>query len=205
MPFLKVSNPEMITKSALVAEGFTTELYAYLVSLIPTPQSYAEEHSRFEASYSASLKGDPEKMKDCEADRNAVNQSLSILIGIAKAAAIKDPNVPKALGLANLMEKPAAPAASVSLEPSGFRTAFNRKGELIGTVSKVPGAKWYEIWSCDDDPNLETNWKLVASTSNCRGIRITGLNRSKTNWLKIRAMLKNVAGPWSHCLSLPPA
>ena len=87
MSFNDVPDPEMVGKSAAVTKTFTPEKYTYLLSLLPTPQSYGELHDRFEASYAASLKGDPAKVKACEADRLAINKNLSILLGVAKAAA----------------------------------------------------------------------------------------------------------------------
>jgi len=66
-----VNDPELIAKSAAMTEVFTPEIYARLVSLLPTPEGYAELHNRYEAGYPASLKGDPEKVKAFEADRKA--------------------------------------------------------------------------------------------------------------------------------------
>lgn len=201
MSFNNVPDPEMIAKSAAVTVAFTPERYAYLLSLLPTPESYIELHNRFEGSYAASLKGDPAKVKACEADRLAINKNLSILLGVAKAAALNDPNVPEALGLGSLTGKTAAWAGALT-EPHEFKVVYTPKGQIRGSVARVAGAKGYQIWLCDSDPNLEANWRLVASSPNCKGIAITGLNRGKPNWLKIRAMRGNNAGPWSNLVSL---
>ena len=206
MPFNHVSDPEMITKSAAVNESLTPEKYAYLLSLLPTPQSYSELHNRFEASYTAALsgKGDPEKVKACEADRNALNQCLAILLGVAKAVTVKDPTVPQALGLAHVLEKTAAPAAALT-EPHDFKVIYDPKGQLVASVTRVPAAKGYQVWACEGDPNIEANWKLAASSTNCKGIVVPGLNRGKPNWLKIRAIRGNTVGPWSNYVALSPS
>lgn len=47
MPFNNVSDPELVAKSAVVAEAFTPEKYAYLLSLLPTPEGFTELHTTF--------------------------------------------------------------------------------------------------------------------------------------------------------------
>jgi hypothetical protein len=204
MPFNNISDQEMIAKSATVLQTFTPEIYALLVSLVPTPESYAERHNRYEASYSAALKGAPEKVKECEEDRNALNQDMTILLGVAKVAAIKDPTVPEKLGVANIVEKTAAPTATLTA-PNDFKVVYDPQGQILASVSKVAAAKGYQVWACDADPNVDENWRLVTSATNCRHIVIPGLNRTKNNWLKIRAMRGNIAGPWSNHVNLTPS
>jgi hypothetical protein len=187
MPFNNISDQEMIAKSATVLQTFTPEIYALLVSLVPTPESYAERHNRYEASYSAALKGAPEKVKECEEDRNALNQDMTILLGVA-----------------NIVEKTAAPTATLTA-PNDFKVVYDPQGQILASVSKVAAAKGYQVWACDADPNVDENWRLVTSATNCRHIVIPGLNRTKNNWLKIRAMRGNIAGPWSNHVNLTPS
>jgi hypothetical protein len=202
MPFNNLSDPEMIAKSATVAEAFTPAMYAHLVSLLPTPDAYLELHNRFEASFTANLKGDdPEKAKACEADRNALNEVISMLHGMAKVVTIKDPTVPEKLRL--IQEK--IVAATIHLTaPNNLKAAYDPQGRLMIGFSKVTRAKIYEIWVCDGDPSLEQNWKLSTSTATCRPVAIPGLDRTKTNWLKVRAKNVHETGPWSNCISLDP-
>lgn len=198
-----VNHPDMIAKSAAVVEAFTPKMYEYLLSLLPTPQEYSETHERFETSYTASLKGDQEKAKACEADRSALNQHLSILLGLAKVVTVKDPSVTETLGLTPFSEKNTHPTLRLPA-PHDFKVVYTPDGHLMGAVTKVSGAKGYEVWACEGDPNVETNWKLAAASPYCKGIPISGLNRSKPNWLKIRGMRGNSAGPWSNFVSLSP-
>jgi hypothetical protein len=202
MSFTNVPDPEMVVKSAAVTVAFTPEKYAHLISLLPTSQGYAALHERYEASYAAALKGDPEKVKACEADRQAVNKDLSILFGVAKVVAIVDPTVPEALGLGPITEKTSAPAGDLS-EPTGFKVIYDPKGEITASMARVIGAKGYQLWGCDSDPSIEANWKMVASSTNCRKIVIPGLNRAKANWLKARAIRGKTVGPWSNIVFLP--
>ena len=201
MSFINVPDPEMVTKSAAMTVVYTKEMYAYLLSLIPTPESYCENHNRFEASYAASLKGDPAKVQECEADRLALNKDMTMLKGLAKVVAVKDAKVPEALGLGSATKKTTI-AQVILAYPHEFKVVFSPKGDITASSGRVPGAKGYQVWGCDGDPNLESNWKLIASSPNCKGIVLTGLNRGKTNWLKIRAMRGRSAGPWSNIVSL---
>lgn len=203
MPFDNVSDPEFIAKSAAMVEAFTREKYEYLLSLIPTPASFTELHSRLEANYPAALKGDPEKAKAFEADRKAANREFALIHSLAKAVAVKDATVPESLGLGRTTEKAAAVTASLT-SPHDFRVVFDPNGQLFASVIKVPGAKGYQVWACDGDPSIEANWKLAASSANCRRIAIPGLNRGKFNLLKIRAIRGNSVGPWSNWVSLEP-
>ena len=199
-----VNDPELIAKSAAMTEVFTPEIYARLVSLLPTPEGYAELHNRYEAGYPSALKGDPEKAKAFEADRKEVNTNLSLIFGLAKVVAVKDPTVPETLGLGHLPEKTAA--AQVPLAgPRDFKVVYDPKGQLFASVTRVAGARGYQIWACDGDPSVEANWRLVASSAKCRGIAIMGLNRGKFNVLRIRAIRGRDAGPWSNWVSLETA
>lgn len=203
MPFNNVSDPELIAKSAAMVEAFTPEKYAYLLSLLPTPAGFTELHNRLEANYPAALKGDSEKAKAFEADRKALYCDLSLIHVLAKAVAVKDATVPESLGLGHITEKAAHVTPSLTT-PHDFKVVFDRAGQPYASVNKVPGAKGYQVWACDDDPSSEANWKLLTSSTGCKGIPITGLNRGKFNLLKIRAMRGTVAGPWSNWVSLDP-
>ena len=200
MPINDLSDAEIIAESAAVAEAFTPEMYAYLLSLLPTPQAFAELNSRLTANYPAALKGDPEKVKAFEADRNAMNCDLSLIRGLAKVVAVKDATVPESLGLG---KKKAAAIAPLT-KPQGFKVVYDRQGQLFASVIKVPGAKGYQIWLCDADPSNQANWKLFTSATRCRRMPITGLNRRNLTMLKIRAMRGHVSGPWSNVISLDP-
>jgi hypothetical protein len=204
MAFKNAGDSELLAKSADVLQGFTPEVYNHLISLIPTPDAVQADHNSYATSYAGKLAGDPEKGKDCDAHRDAVNQSLTILLGLAKAVTVKDPKVPEILRLASA---PKATATSgVLSQPTGFKVVYTPQGQLLGGVSKVENAKGYQIWACDDNPNVENNWRLVASSPSCKGILIAGLDRTKNNWLKIRAVkARGVVGPWSNFVNLNPS
>ena len=197
------NGPELITKTAAILERFTPEMHARLVSLFPTPESFAELNNRMETNYPAALKGDPEKLKAFEADQKAAASEYSLLIGLAKVLATKDAPVPETLGLGRAAEKTAAATIPLT-HPLSFRLIFDQKGQLFASCARVSGAKGYQVWACDGDPSIEGNWKLISSSPSCKGILISGLNRAKFNVLRIRAMRGHSAGPWSNWVSLEP-
>jgi hypothetical protein len=203
MPFTNGSDPEILSKSAAIAEALTPEKLAYLFSLFPTSESFSALTNRMGENYPAFLKGDPEKVKEFELDRITLNSNLSLIVGLAKLAAVVDPTVPESLALGRPAEKVAPASVHLSI-PQDLKITFDRQGVPLVSVSKVPGAKGYQVWACDSDPSLEANWKLVAASPSCRSIQISGLNRGKFNVLKIRAMRANGAGPWSNWVSLDP-
>lgn len=200
MAFTNEGNPELIAKSATLLQVYTPEFYAHLVSLIPKPEQVQENHNNCAASYAALLAGDPEKAKEFEAHRQALNEGLTLLLGLGKAVGVKDPKVPEALRLSSVSSK-TTNAKSLS-RPTDFKVTYTPDGHLLASVSKVASARGYQVWGCDEDPNVEANWRMVASSPSCRGIVIT-IDRSKNNWLKIRAMKgKGVAGPWSNIINM---
>ncbi|WP_026840051.1 hypothetical protein [Citrifermentans bremense] len=204
MPGNHDSHSEVIAKSAALTEVFTEEKFAYMLSLCPNPESLGTDHNRYEATYTASLKGDPEKVKACEAERVVMNQNLTILHGIAKILSVKDPTVMEKLGFGKPPEKAAASSHNID-SPHGFKVFFDPQGNLFANVGKVEGAKGYELWVCDGDPNVESNWRLALFSLSCKRLPITGLNRTKVNWFKIRGIRGNTTGPWSYFQSVNPA
>jgi hypothetical protein len=203
MPFTNGSDAEILAKSAALAEAFTPEKVAYLFSLFPTSQGFSELTNRMGENYPAFLRGDPDKVKEFEDDRKTLNSNVSMIIGLAKVAATVDPAAAESLGLGRPSEKAATSSIHLAI-PQNFRMAFDPQGVPSVAVSKVAGAKGYQVWACDTDPSVEGNWRLIASSPSCKGIVISGLNRGKFNVLKIRAMRASGPGPWSNWVSLDP-
>ncbi|MBJ6799660.1 hypothetical protein [Geomonas propionica] len=205
MPFNNVSHPEMIGKAAPVVQALTPEFYAYLVSIFPTPQSINELYQKYQASFTASLPGDdPEKVKECEADREALNHAIGLLVGFGKVANRKDPTILEKLGLSHIVEKPAGTAKGVG-KVSDFRVLFDSNGKPYVSLAKLGSAKGYDVWACAGDPSVESNWKSLVWSTSCKKIPIVGLDRSVPNFLRIRGKRGDAVGSWSHFIKLDPA
>lgn len=198
----KIPHAEMLPKAATVTKAYTEEVHAYLLSLLTSPVGYRQANDRFLASYNASLLGDPEKVAACEADRKELDHQHSLLIGLAKLAAPQDPSLPEKLGLGPLPAK-AGNGTSRLLKPENFRLTHGIiDGEMLGSVGYIKGARMFEIWGCEGDPNLEVNWKLLAASPNCTGIHVKGLTPGTKYWFRIRAIRGNETGPWSDYITL---
>ncbi len=201
MPHNNLPHPEMITRSEEFRQVLTPDLFAYLLSLIPTPEKYAAMHERFEGSVTGFLKGDPEMVKQCEEARVELNKAMSIVQGIGKAVSVVDPTVQEKLGIVHQK----APSSSAALTAAkDLRLFFDKNGQPYCSVTKLAGAKGYDLWFCEGEPSVESNWKLLTWSSSCQGIYLTGLNRTTTNYLKLRGKRGNEVGPWSNMVILPP-
>ncbi|WP_085814543.1 hypothetical protein [Geoanaerobacter pelophilus] len=203
MPTSKLSHPELISKSAAMNATYNTEMFNRMLSLIPTPEFYSELHERYATNFAGSLKGDPEKTKACEEDRQLIDQNLGLLLGLAKVITAKDPSIQEAFGLNHSADRTVASAAVLE-RPKDFRVSFDKKGHPEVSIAKILGAKGYEVWACDADPGLEGNWRLLVWSTKCQRIPISGLNRTQLNWLRIRGKRGDMAGPWSNPISLQP-
>ena len=141
MPLRNDSNPEVISKSAAMAVAFTPAAYEHIVSLLPRPDSYAELHNRLEKGYPGVLRGDPEMLKVFEADLKAVTTAFTMIHGVAKVVAVKDPAILDILGLAHLHEKTASAAVSLGT-PQGVKAVFDPTGpkDIKSGAAMVPPA-----------------------------------------------------------------
>ncbi|GFO61036.1 hypothetical protein GMST_33610 [Geomonas silvestris] len=203
MPHTKGEDPDLIAKTEQLSKVVTTELHAYLLSLIPSPQRVVDVNNRHQESYAASLKGSPEDIKKCEESREESRQLHNLYQALGKAFAKVDPKVPQMLGFEQPNEKLTS-AVPVLAEPQDFRVVYNPKGQLVGGLSRVLGAKAYEVWGCYGDPMVESNWIRLAESFNCRGIIIAGYEKGKVLWLKVRAIRNDGPGPWSNVVVINP-
>ena len=205
MTFTNDSHSEIIAKSAAVSGAFTQEMYSYLMSLFPTPTGFAALSNRLAENYSAFLlgdQGDPEKIKQFEADRKALNEDLNQLLGITRVAAVKDPSLLKSLF--NLTAEKGSSSPVQLDSPHGFKVVFGPTGQLIASVTCVRNARGYQVWGCDGDPTNDANWKLIESSTKCKGIVLPRSTRGNFSLLRIRAIRSTGPGPWSNLVTLDP-
>ncbi|MBJ6752843.1 hypothetical protein [Geomonas anaerohicana] len=202
MPHNNLPHSEMVTKSEEVRKVWTPELYAYIVSLFPTPERYATLHNRFESSLTGYLKGIPEQVKECEDARMELNKAITAINGLSKAVNHLDPSIAAAFKVT----KPATTSTpSVMGTAEDFKIHFDKSGKPYCSFTKFAGAGGYEVWYCVGDPSVEENWQFLTWSTNCQGIYLTGLDRTKTNYIKLRGKRGNSTfGAWSNLAILPP-
>lgn len=203
MPHNNLPHPEMVTKSEEVRQVLTPELYQLLVSLIPTPERYSALHERFEDSVTGYLKGDPEKVKECEAARLDLNRAMTVVTGVGKVVSVIEPSIGEQLRLAQAQERSAVAADLGAIKD--FKLHFDKDGRPYCSVAKLASAKGYEVWFAESEPSVDSNWKLLSWSTSCQKLDLSGLNRSRTSYIKVRGKRGQVLGPWSHFLVLNPA
>ncbi|QWV95292.1 hypothetical protein KP004_09005 [Geomonas oryzisoli] len=201
MPHNDLTLPEMVAKSEEIRRALTPEFHAYILSLFPTPDKYAQLHNRLEASLTGYLKGDPEQVKECEEAGAELYQAISIINGFSKAVSPIDPSL---MNKFNVAPKPATTSAAIPLlAANDLRVHFDKQGLPYCSLTRLAGAKGYELWFSESEPSVESNWSFLTWSTNCQGIYLTGLNRTKTNYLKLRGKRGNTLGPWSNMVILP--
>jgi hypothetical protein len=196
-----LNHAEAIAKSEELIQVLTPEKQALLLSLMPNVEKLTAATTRHQASYAGLLKGIPEMAKACEADLAEVTKQLAQFHGMVKTCAIADPTVLEMLGLAPAGEKTSAGHVALT-EPRDVKLTYNNQGRPVLSFSKVPGSKGCQIWISDGDPSVEANWRLLDSSSNCRGI-VLSVDRTAFHWLKVRANRGKEVGPWSAAISIP--
>jgi len=198
----KTPDAEMLPKSVAITKVYNEELQSYLLSLFTTPERYRNATERFQASYNAALDQAPANVAACEADRQDLNRQHAMLLGMIKAASQLDPSVADKFGMGGPTASHAAASQPLS-KPDKFKmTHGSKSGEMTGGVASIKGARMIEIWGCIGDPNDDANWKLMAASPNCTGIKVTGLVPGTKYWFRARAVRSGEVGPWSNYLTL---
>lgn len=198
----KTPDAEMLPKSVAITKVYNEELQSYLLSLFTTPERYRNATERFQASYNAAMDQAPENVAACEADRQDLNRQHAVLMGMVKAASQLDPSVVDKFKLSGSPASHAA-ASQPLLKPDRFKMMHgSNSGEMTGSIASIKGARMIEIWGGIGDPNDEANWKLLAASPNCTGIKVTGLVPGTKYWFRVRAIRTGEAGPWSNYLTL---
>ena len=201
MPHNNIPHPEMVAKSEEVRQAYTPEARDYLVSLFPTSESYDVMHDRYEKAITGFYKGDPAMVKECEEARRDLEQAMAIIQGVRKAVSVADPRVYVAPGGPH---SKSSTAAAVVAAAKDLRLLFDKNGQPYCSLTRLPGAKGYEIWFCVGEPGVETNWSMLTWSTSCQKMYLTGLNRTVTNYLKLRGKKGHEVGPWSNMVILQP-
>ncbi|GFO68672.1 hypothetical protein GMLC_22510 [Geomonas limicola] len=202
MPYINLTNDALILKTKELLQALTPEMQNLLFSLMPNAEKLTAATLRHQENYAGFLKGEADAAKACEESRLEVCKQLTQYHGVIKACATVEPKVAQLLGTVPVAEK-ASSAPQVLSEPRDMKVTYNKFGQPVVSFSKVPGAKGYQIWVSNGDPSIESNWMLFESSSTCRGIILSGLDRGTFHWLRIRANRGNQTGPWSASISLP--
>ncbi|QXE89791.1 fibronectin type III domain-containing protein [Geomonas subterranea] len=157
-------------------------------------------HDRHRALFAEVLGGNREKEGELDAARMDTNNHLGVFHGLVQLTGSRDPSIPQSLGIT----APTPTKRSLTnhfSSPENLRLVY--KGlSLIARAGSVKGAKNYEIWVCDGDPMVESNWRYHSHSTRVNHIEITGLTPGRMYYFRIRAVLSGGNSPWSNFVGM---
>lgn len=172
-----------------------------IFTLLPNLEKIQTAHERHRSIFNEVLGGAHDKEEELQNARNEVISQVSMVHGMAHLTGKQDPSIPQKLGL--VQQQPTTKrAASGNLGiAENFRLVYEGH-TIIGRASAVKGAKSYEIWVCESEPLVESNWRHQTTSGRVNRIEITGLTPGRLYFFRIRPVGSHGAGPWSNFISM---
>ena len=131
-----------------------------------------------------------------DASAAVVLSDLNVAVAYVQETSGGDPAI---ITKANLdIKSQSAPVGKMPQVQNLSLTTGDNPGAVDGHWDAVPGRKSYEHQHCTGDPGLETNWKLVGSSSASK-TTFPDLPSGTRLWARVRAKGTNPAndGTWS--------
>ena len=69
-------------------------------------------------------------------------------------------------------------------------------------VTRLAGARTYEIQLAQGDPSLAENWKFATTSATASHMLVEGLTPAHTYWFRVRAIGSGGPGRWADPVSL---
>lgn len=169
-----------------------------LAPSLETIQAVQDRHITVFHDY---LAGDHGKEEELQASRKESIMLVNLLRGAATLVGTQDPTIPQRLGIVH--QAPVNKRVSRRLgAPDHLRIVYEGH-KMVARAGAVKGARIYELWCCDGDPMVESNWRHLINSCKVNRIEITeGLTPGKLYYFRIRAMAASGAGDWSSFVSL---
>ena len=158
--------------------------------LLPDLQKIQSAHERHRNLFSDVLGGNREKEGELQAVRQEVSTQLGLFRGMAVLAGSQDPSIPQKLGWAHPQPITKRNAGHLTATEN-FRLVYDGH-VLIARANAVKGAKSYEVWGCDGDPLIESNWRHITTSGRVKRIELTGLTPGKVYYFRIRGACKEL-------------
>lgn len=202
--FNGISDAEVIPKTAAIVAALSKDpsLYQTVMSSIPTQEELRETHERHQASYNASMGGDPEKAQEHQTERQHLNRKFSAFAAVVKLAAAHDQTLLGKFGLTLPKTKKNSSSTALAMLENLRARHGEKHGDIFLKGSPVKNAKSYDIELCEGDPSIEANWRHAAVSVQASKMVVTGLTPGKIYWFRVRGIGANGAGPWSQYASL---
>ena len=172
-PFGGGSDEEVIRVTGDLISTLTKDssILESIFMLLPDLQKIQSTHDRHRSVFNDVLGGNHEKEGELQAVRHEVNAQLGLLHGMAVLAGSQDPSIPQKLGMP--LQQPVTKRTSSGhlTSPENFRLAY--EGHIIvARANAVKGAKSYEVWGCDGDPMMESNWRHITTSGRVNRIEL---------------------------------
>lgn len=152
--------------------------------------------------YEAALNGDKSAIIARNDSRAALTVILQALAPILED--IADYDAEKLSKTGYDLRKERSPAISGTLPaPQNLKLSNgNDTGTIKVTVTKLAGAKSYDVWICTGDPNTPANWRQAIVAGRCRGIEVSGLVEATKYYVRVRGIGSMGPGGWSNIESI---
>lgn len=182
----------ILAKDQSILEGIKN-----LLPNLDTIQSARDRHISVFRDY---LAGDHAKEEELLASRKESILLVNLVRGAATLIAPKDPTIPQRLGIVHQapVNKRTAPHLG---SPKNLRIIYEGR-RMVARAGAVKGTRIYEVWCCDGDPMVESNWRHLVTSSKASGIAIEGLTPGKLYYFRIRAISASGPGDWSSFVSM---
>lgn len=183
----------ILAKDASILEG--------IKRLMPDLEDIQSARDRHISVFRDYLAGDHSKEEELLASRKESTLLVNLVRGAATLVAPKDPTIPKKLGIVH--QAPINRRIMQRLgSPEHLRIDYD-KHKMVVRAGAVRGARFYEVWCCDGDPMVDSNWRHLITSCKANRIEITeGLTAGKLYYFRIRAIAASGPGEWSSFVSL---
>lgn len=168
-------------------------------TFFPDLEKFRSAHDRHRNLFAEVLGGKHEMEGDLEAARNHINTHLDVFHGMVALTGSHDPSITQSLGIVQPVTKRNSVLHLTSAD--NFRMVYDGK-MMVARANGVKGAKSYELWVCDGDPMIESNWRYLTNSTRINHIEVTGLTPGKLYYFRIRAICSHGNGPWSNFVSM---
>ena len=154
-------------------------------------------------AYHASLTRDSLKIRQRDAARKTLTDLLHYLASYLELVAHLDADKLATTGFDLRRDVVRGIHGGILPAPNNFRAEHGPKsGTVMLHVTRLAGARTYEIQLAQGDPSLEENWTFATTSATASHLLVEGLTPAHTYWFRVRAIGSGGAGLWTDPVSL---
>lgn len=198
----RCSDTLLITKAkiflaAMINNRFFPEPHPFYVEPLA---KVGETTASLEKSYLEALSGDKYKIATRKNFRRELIAQLTDWAEYVQLVAKGDPEKLASSGF-DLRKEPGTSTVKAGyddLVPILDMRHGGERGMVIAWTKSHPRAASYEIHIAIGDPTIEQNWKHAAVFGSCKEMVLGGLQPGQDCSFRLRYILSDGVGPWSH-------